>query len=84
MPVFRYKAVSGEGGEILQGVIEADSREAAIARLQGAGHLPLVTQAVFALSALFRATTGGAWGSSWSWAGLSRSSSSPCCWLCTA
>lgn len=41
MPVFRYKAVSGNGGDILRGEIEAASRELAVAQLQSAGHLPI-------------------------------------------
>ncbi|MEO1751955.1 type II secretion system F family protein [Thiofaba sp. EF100] len=40
MPAFRYKAVSASG-EVLEGEMAAASREAAIARLQGLGHIPL-------------------------------------------
>ena len=39
MPVFRYKAVSGNGGDVLRGEIEAASRELAVARLQSMGRL---------------------------------------------
>lgn len=41
MPAYRYKAVSARGGEIRRGMIEAPSRDVAIARLQSAGHLPV-------------------------------------------
>ena len=41
MPTYRYRAVSNQGGDVLNGVIEAPSRELAIARLQHAGHLPI-------------------------------------------
>ena len=41
MPVFRYKAIAGNGGDVLRGEIEAASRELAVAQLQSAGHLPI-------------------------------------------
>lgn len=52
MPTFRYKAVSGKGGSILRGVIEAPSRELAVARLQSAGHLPVSAEQVGAGGAI--------------------------------
>ena len=41
MPTFRYRAVSNQGGDVLSGVIEAPSRELAVARLQNTGYLPI-------------------------------------------
>ena len=41
MPAFRYRAVSNQGGDVLSGIIEAPTRELAVARLQHAGHLPI-------------------------------------------
>lgn len=41
MPTYRYKAVSTGAGDVLQGTIDAPSKEVAIARLQRAGHLPV-------------------------------------------
>ena len=46
MPVFRYKAVSGKRGDILRGMIEAPSRELALARLESAGHLLISAEQV--------------------------------------
>lgn len=46
MPAYRYKAVSAGGGEASQGIIDAPSRDAAIARLQRAGHLPVSAEEV--------------------------------------
>lgn len=43
MPKFRYKAV-GQGGQVTQGVMEAESKQAAIQSLQDAGHLPISAQ----------------------------------------
>lgn len=41
MPNFRYKAISSRDGSVLQGVLDAPSREVAIDSLQNAGHLPV-------------------------------------------
>ena len=41
MPDFRYKAISSRDGSLLQGVLDAPSRELAIDKLQQAGHLPV-------------------------------------------
>ena len=41
MPDFRYKAIASGDGSVLQGVLDAPSREAAIGKLQDAGHLPV-------------------------------------------
>ena len=41
MPTFRYRAVSNQGGDVLNGDIEAPTREMAVAQLQNAGHLPI-------------------------------------------
>ena len=46
MPAFRYKAVSNQGGDVLSGVIEAPTRELAVARLQNTGHLPISAEQV--------------------------------------
>ena len=46
MPVFRYKAVSSNGSDVLRGEVEAASRELAAAQLQGAGHLPVSVEEV--------------------------------------
>ena len=40
MPLFYYKAISTTG-EVLTGEIDADSRDAALAQLQGRGHIPV-------------------------------------------
>ncbi|MBI1733220.1 MAG: type II secretion system F family protein [Gammaproteobacteria bacterium] len=40
MTQFRYKAVA-PGGQVVQGEIEADSRDAAVAQLRDQGHLPI-------------------------------------------
>lgn len=41
MPNYRYKAISSGDGSVLQGVLDAPSREVAIGTLQDAGHLPV-------------------------------------------
>ena len=46
MPTYRYRAVSNQGGDILNGIIEAPSRELAVARLQHSGHLPISAEEV--------------------------------------
>ena len=46
MPTFRYKAVSRKEGSIQHGMIEAPSRELAVAQLQSAGHLPISAEEV--------------------------------------
>ena len=46
MPTFRYRAVSGKEGNIQRGVIEAPSRELAVAKLQSAGHLPISAEEI--------------------------------------
>lgn len=46
MPTYRYRAVSNQGGDVLNGVIEAPSRELAVAQLQHAGHLPISAEEV--------------------------------------
>lgn len=46
MPTYRYRAVSNQGGDVLNGVIEAPTRELAVAQLQHAGHLPISAEEV--------------------------------------
>ena len=45
MPSFRYKAVASDG-RMLEGEIEAPSRDAAVSRLQNAGQLPISTEEI--------------------------------------
>ena len=40
MPMFRYKAVDASG-EVNEGQLDADNREAAVQRLQAQGHVPI-------------------------------------------
>ena len=56
MPFFQYKAVS-QGGEIQEGVLEASSTPAAVARLQAMGLIPI--RAVEAGAAKVADTAGG-------------------------
>ena len=46
MPTFRYRAVSNQGGDVHSGVIEAPTRELAVAQLQHAGHLPISAEEI--------------------------------------
>lgn len=45
MPSFRYKAVASDG-RVLQGEMEAPSRDAAVSRLQNAGQLPISAEEI--------------------------------------
>src|SRR5258708_37725835 len=56
MPFFQYKAVS-PGGEIQEGVLEASSTPAAVARLQEMGLIPI--RAIEAGAAKVATTPGG-------------------------